>query len=101
MTMLRDATHSQLSGHFDRWIGPLCGVWPDGHDDWCTLLGSAQDRLQPVLQPSEADPYRRVAHLLARASASIGDSKNADSALEALGAAEAIAAQARITAGQE
>ena len=81
--MLRDATHSQLSSHFDRWIGPLCGVWPDGHDDWCTLLATAQDRLQPVLQPCEADPYRRVAHLLARASASIGDSKNADSALEA------------------
>ncbi|MET7435152.1 MULTISPECIES: hypothetical protein [Streptomyces] len=54
------------------------------------------------MRPSEADPYRRVAHLLARASASTGgDSENADSALEALGAAEAIAGQARITAGQE
>lgn len=100
--MLRDATHSQPSGHFYRWMGPLCGVWPDGHDDdWCTLLGTAQDRLQPILQPSEADPYRRVAQLLARASASIGDSKDAASALEALSAAEAIADQARTTAGQE
>ncbi|MET9103627.1 hypothetical protein [Streptomyces antibioticus] len=99
--MLRDATHSRLSGHFDRWIGPLCGVWPDGHDDWCTLLGTAQDRLHPVLRPFETDPYRRAAHLHARASASNGDSKNADSAMEALGAAEAIADQARITAGQE
>ncbi|MFJ4151902.1 hypothetical protein ACIP10_30615 [Streptomyces galbus] len=99
--MLRDATHSQLSGHFDRWIGPLCGVWPDGHDDWCTLLGTAYDRLQPVLQPSGADPYRCVARLLARASASIGDSEDADSALEALDAAEAVADQARLTAGKE
>ncbi|GGY15557.1 hypothetical protein GCM10010358_79320 [Streptomyces minutiscleroticus] len=99
--MLRDAAHAQLAGHFDRWIGPLCGVWPDAHGDWCTLLGTAQDRLRPVLHPCEADPYRCVAHLLARASAGIGEPKNADCALEALGAAEAIADQARIAAGQE
>ena len=65
MTTHQDA---QFAGHFDRWIGPLCGVWPEDHNgDWTAALTMAHDRVAAVLASSKDSLLRQVADLLTEA----------------------------------
>ncbi len=91
----------QFAGHFDRWIGPLCGVWPDDHNgDGTAALTTAHDRLAAVLASSEDILLPQVADLLTEAAqrghqpTQTRDSAETD-VLDLLNRAERLADQAR------
>ena len=59
--MTSDAYDQALTGHGDRWLGPLCGRWPDAHDaDWADELAEAGARLAAVLDQPGGAPYGAV-----------------------------------------
>ena len=68
--MTSDGLDRAFVEHGDRWLGPLCGTWPDAGDaDWGAVLAEAASRLAAVLDGPAGARYRDVAEELATAAA--------------------------------
>ncbi|MER5638196.1 hypothetical protein ABT095_14705 [Kitasatospora sp. NPDC002227] len=66
--MTSDGLDRAFAEHGDRWLGPLCGTWPDAGDaDWEAVLAEAGSRLAAVLDQPAGASYRDVAEGLATA----------------------------------
>ncbi|MEU5425919.1 hypothetical protein AB0H73_09960 [Streptomyces olivoreticuli] len=94
----------QFSDHFERWVGSLCGVWPEHHGgDWTASLRTAHEQLAAAVARNGNSPYGQVADLLAeaaQAAARRGESPATAEAdvLRLLDRAEPLAERARLEA---
>ncbi|MFJ5120944.1 hypothetical protein [Kitasatospora sp. NPDC088548] len=66
--MTPDGLDRAFAEHGDRWLGPLCGTWPDAGDaDWEAVLAAAGSRLAAVPGRPTGASYRDVAEEIAAA----------------------------------